>query len=595
MRVFQDKIRAFNLMSSQTEQIKAKLGIVEVVGAYIKLEKAGSNFKARCPFHTEKSASFFVSPTRDNYHCFGCNRGGDIFSFVQEIEGLDFVGSLEVLAAKAGVELKPIDIKLKTENERLYSILEEATKFYHTNLLQSEEAKKYLKNRQLAEDTVRRFRLGFAKAEWSTLLAHLTGQGFKEADIEKTGLIIPSNQSIRHAGGRYYDRFRGRVMFPLGDISGRTIGFSGRIVVPTEREEAKYINSPQTALYDKSRVLYGYDKAKAEIRAKDRCVLVEGQMDLVSSYQAGVLDTVAVSGTALTAYHLGLIKRLTDNLIMAFDGDTAGISAARRGINIALGLGMEVKIALLPDGLDPADLVVQDPANWQKAIAEATNVIDFYLAALARKNYDSRTLNKKISEEVLPYVARLPNVIDQAKFVSIIASFVGTREEPVWDELKKIRLEPGDMEGEFSASLPAQNKAGEPVKLARLEMIERKLFSLLFWLKTKNQSDLSATDLSAKLEAVLGAERFARQSADSETRQSELILEAELSYDGNEFLANEAEELLANLKEEFLRLELNELLIKIKQAEAGGGAIDSVIYLKRCQEITKEINDLKKT
>lgn len=591
-------------MSSQTEQIKAKLGIAEVVGAYIKLEKAGSNFKARCPFHNEKTASFFVSPARDSYHCFGCNRGGDIFSFVQEIEGLDFIGSLEVLAAKAGVELKPIDIKLKTANERLYAILEEATKFYHTNLLQSEEAKKYLKNRQLSEDTVRRFRIGFAKTEWSTLLAHLISKGFKEADLEKTGLIIPSNQSIRHAGGRYYDRFRGRVMFPLGDISGRTIGFSGRILVnpstalgaAAERQEAKYINSPQTALYDKSRVLYGYDKAKAEIRAKDQCVLVEGQMDLVSSYQAGVLNTVAVSGTALTAYHLGLIKRLTDNLIMAFDGDTAGISAARRGINIALGLGMEVKIALLPDGLDPADLVVQDPASWLKAIAEATNVIDFYLAALARKNYDSRTLNKKISAEVLPYVARLSNVIDQAKFVSTIAAFVGTREEPIWDELKKIRLEPSDLEVEFSASLPNPNQAGEgePVKLSRLEMIERKIFSLLFWLKTKDQPVLPMTDLAAKLEKVVGNERFARQSADYESHQSELILEAELSYDGNEFLANEAEELLANLKEEFLQLELNELLTKIKQADAGGGAIDSAIYLKRCQEITKEINNLKK-
>jgi len=581
-------------MSSQTEQIKAKIGIAEVVGSYIKLEKAGSNFKARCPFHNEKSASFFVSPARDNYHCFGCNRGGDIFSFVQEIEGLDFFGALEVLAAKAGVELKPVDIKLKTENERLYAILEEATKFYHTNLLQSVEAKDYLKKRQLSEDTVRRFRIGFAKADWSTLLNHLTSKGFKEEDIEKTGLIIPSNQSIRHAGGRYYDRFRGRVMFPLCDVSGRTIGFSGRIVITTDREEAKYINSPQTALYDKSRVLYGYDKAKAEIRNKDLCVLVEGQMDLVSSHQVGVLNTVAVSGTALTAYHLGLIKRLTDNLIMAFDGDTAGISAARRGINIALSLGMEVKIALLPDGQDPADLVAQNTESWIKAIAEATNVIDFYLAALARKNYDSRTLNKKISEEVLPYVARLSNVIDQARFVSKIASFVGTGEAPVWDELKKIRLEPSDLDIELNISSSSDN-ISEFIKFSRLEMIERKLFSLLFWLQTKDNPSLLASELLVKLKEVVNPERFARQNALYESHKGELILEAELSYEGDEFLVSEVGELLANLKEEFLRLELSELLRKIKNSEAGGGEeIDAVIYLKRCQEITKEINDLKK-
>jgi DNA primase len=580
-------------VSSQTEQIKAKLGIVEVIGSYIKLEKAGSNFKARCPFHNEKTASFFVSPARDNYHCFGCNRGGDIFSFVQEIEGLDFIGSLEVLAAKAGVELKPIDLKLKTENERLYSILEEATKFYHTNLLQSEEAKSYVKNRQLTEETVRQFRIGFAKADWSALLTHLVNKGFKETDIEKTGLIILSNQSIRHSGGRYYDRFRGRVMFPLSDISSRTVGFSGRIVISTEREEAKYINTPQTALYDKSRILYGYDKAKTEIRQKDFCVLVEGQMDLVSSHQAGVLNTVAVSGTALTAYHLSLIKRLTDNLIMAFDGDTAGINAARRGINIALGLGMEVKIALLPDGMDPADLVTQNPENWKKSVAEATNVIDFYLAALARKNYDSRTLNKKISEEVLPYVARLSNVIDQAKFIAQIASFVGTREEPIWDELKKIRLEPGGLDTEFVASLPVSAKLSEPTKFSRLEMIERKLFSLLFWLSTCKNPVLPASELSANLEKVLGSEGFASRSANYESRREELILEAELSYEGNDFLANESEELLANLKEELLRQELDEIMRKIKQLESSGGGLDIAIFLKRCQEITKEINQLK--
>ncbi len=579
-------------MSSQTEQIKSKLGIVEVIGSYIKLEKAGANFKARCPFHNEKSASFFVSPTRDNYHCFGCNRGGDIFSFVQDIEGLDFVGALEVLARRAGIELKPIDLKLKTENERLYAILEEATKFYHMNLLQNNEAKLYLKNRQLSEETVRRFRIGFSKPEWSTLLTHLTNKGFKESDIEKTGLIIPSNQSIRHAGGRYYDRFRGRIMFPLSDISGRTVGFSGRIIITSDREEAKYINSPQTALYDKSRILFGYDKAKAEIRAKDLCVLVEGQMDLVSSHQAGVLNSVAVSGTALTAYHLGLIKRLTDNLVMAFDGDTAGISAARRGINIALSLGMEVKIALLPDGLDPADLVNQSPLAWKQAVAESTNVIDFYLAVLARKKYDSRTLNKKISEEVLPYVARLSNVIDQAGFVSKIASFVGTREEPVWDELKKVRLDNTEVEGLSSAE--NLSSSTQMTGSSRLQLIERKLFGLLFWLKTQTNSILTTEDLSEKMSNILGIERFSSKSDLYENDKEQLILEAELSYEGNEFLVSESEELLAGLKEEFLKDELTLLLKKMKEAEEKGNDVDSMLYLKRCQEITKEINDLKK-
>jgi len=578
-------------MSSQVEQIKAKLGIVEIVGSYLKLEKAGSNFKACCPFHNEKTPSFFISPDRETYHCFGCNRGGDIFSFVQEIEGLDFFGALEVLAQKAGIELKPVDIKLKSENERFYAILEEATKFYHTALLQSLEAKQYVKNRQLTEETVRNFRIGYAKEDWSSLLNHLLQKGFKSEDIEKTGLIISSNQSLRHPGGRYYDRFRGRVMFPLSDVSGRTVGFSGRIVVASEREEAKYINTPQTTLYDKSRLLFGYDKAKSEIRKKDFCVLVEGQMDLVSSHQAGVINTVAVSGTALTSYHLNLIKILTDNLVMAFDGDTAGISAARRGINIALSLGMEVKIALLPDGLDPADLVVQDKTEWISAIERATNVIDFYLSALARKNYDSRTLNKKVSEDVLPYIARLTNSIDQAKFVSKVASFVGTKDEPIWDELKKIKLDFPD-----SDFLPGTSLTNNiPIKISKFSLIERKLFGLLYWLEGGRESELSPVVLRQEMSDILGQEKFTRQEESYLKDKNQLILEAEIYFESSANLKQGANELILVLKEEVLKQELDLLLNKIRELENTSDEEGMSGLLKRCQEITKEINNLKKT
>lgn len=571
-------------MSSQTEQIKAKLSIAEVIGSYVKLEKAGGNFKARCPFHNEKTPSFYVSPSRDSYHCFGCNRGGDIFTFVQEIEGLDFLGSLEVLARRAGVELKPVDVKARGESDRLHAVLEEAAKFYHTNLLQNSEAKEYLKKRKITEETVRSFRLGYSQPDWGTLYDHLKQKGFSDDEIEKTGLSIRTSQSVRHAGGRFYDRFRGRVMFPLNDQSGRPVGFSGRILVPNkEREEAKYINSPQTALYDKSRILFGYDKAKQEIRRQDFCVLVEGQMDLISSHQAGVKNCVAVSGTALTAHHLNLVKRLSDNLVMAFDGDTAGISAARKGIDLALSLGMEVKIALLPDGLDPADLVAQDEASWARAVATATNVIDFYLAALARKGYDPRTLNKKIAEEVLPYVARLGNIIDQAHFIGKIAAFVGTKEEPVWDELKKIRLEPVDSVREAAAV--AGETANEPARYSRQAMMERKLFGLLYWAE-------NLPDLESKLAAVLGADQFAKKSTEYANEKDTLSLEAELSYDGNEFLASEVEDLLAGLKEELLGEELSGLLGKIRLANLPDD--EQARCLARIQEIGKERENLKR-
>lgn len=569
-------------MSSQTEQIKAKLSIAEVVGSYIKLEKAGGNFKARCPFHNEKTPSFYVSPARDSWHCFGCNKGGDIFSFVEEIEGLDFLGALETLAARAGIELKPVDQKLRSENDRLYAVLEEATKYYHTNLLQSAEAKQYLKDRKITEETVRSFRLGFARPDWNGLYDNLKRKGFSDGEMEKAGLIIASSQSIRHSGGRYYDRFRGRIMFPLGDQSGRIVGFSGRIIIATgDREEAKYINTPQTALYDKSRILFGYDKAKAEIRRQDFCILVEGQMDLISSHQAGVKNAVAVSGTALTAQHLNLIKRLTDNLVMSFDGDLAGINAARRGVILALNLDLEVKIALLPDGLDPADLVAQTADSWPTAIAGAVHIVDFCLGALGRQTLDKRALVQKLTQEVLPFVAAVPNSIRQAEFVGKVASFARVNETAVWEELKKIAREPA-----FEAGRPLAVAPAPAVSVnSRRQTIERQLFGLLF-------SELGGPTAKLKegLEKAVGATKLAGLIALYEPEKDRLMLEAELTYAGNEFLDSEVDDLLVNLKDELLREELAGVL---RTLAAAPGDIAEATLLKRAQEIGREREQLK--
>ena len=314
-------------------------------------------------------------------------------------------------------------------------------------------------------------------------------------------------------------------------------------------------------------------------------------MDLIASHQASVVNAVAVSGTALTAFHLNLIKRLTDNLVMAFDGDTAGISAARRGINIALSLGMEVKIALLPDGLDPADLVAQDGGgNWHRAVAEATNVIDFYLASLARKNFDSRTLNRKIVEEVLPYVARLSNIIDQAHFVSKIASFVGTKEDPVWEELKKVKLEPE--ENLTLGNDKETSGGGKETALAdaRLTMILEQLFGLNYWLASK--SITISVDLPEKILTILGPDRFAKEQARMETIKDQLSLQAELSFEGNEFIEEEVKDLLCHLEDELLRLEQSDLLRQVQAGERDGQA--QAELLGRVQTIAVKREALKK-
>lgn len=575
-------------MSSPVELIKSRLGIIEVVGSYIKLEKAGANFKARCPFHNEKSASFFLSPSRESYHCFGCSKGGDIFSFVQEIEGVDFVGALELLAAKAGVELKPVDMKTKTLTERLRMLLEESTRFYEQALISNNDARTYLVKRSITDESIKNFRIGYAPDGWRNLADHLKGKGFSEEEMEKAGMVIRNDKRPGSLGTSFYDRFRDRVMFPLCDISGHVVGFSGRILHPSEKEQAKYVNSPQTELYDKSSVLFGYDKAKLDIKKRDYCVLVEGQMDLVLSHQAGVTNTVAVSGTALTEKHLGLIKRLSDNLIMAFDGDLAGISAARRAIDLALALGMEVKGALLPDGLDPADLVQKDKNLWLKAIADSKNIIDFYLDVLAQKNYGQRELNAKITSEVLPYVSKIGNALDQAHFVTKIAAYLRMEEQPVWTELKKIKNE---VVNNFSGE---EKQARAVATDSRIDTILHRLLSFIFWIEDSKQTSIDINKKRAELEKILGADIYEQKLASCQDKKSRMALEAELTYGQAGDPGGIFEELLNNLHEELLRQELHQVMLRLKEAEMKGDKELLEENLKKCQTLTIEINNLKK-
>ncbi|OHA86334.1 MAG: DNA primase, partial [Candidatus Zambryskibacteria bacterium GWB1_40_5] len=281
-------------MSSSVDQIKSKIDIVSLISSYIKLEKAGTNYKGRCPFHNEKTPSFFVSPDRGSYYCFGCQAKGDIFTFVQEFEGLDFIGSLKVLADQAGVVLESYNVGEKTEKQRLHSVLEQAVFFYQKKFSDNKEAQDYLKNRGVSEKTIKDFRIGFAPADWRELFDYLSGREIGEKDMLAVGLIKQKEGTTS-----YYDTFRGRIMFPINDSSGRPVGFSGRILVSDDKSP-KYLNSPETVLFNKSEILFGLDKAKKDIRLRDYSILVEGQMDLIMLHQIGMTNAVASSGTALT-------------------------------------------------------------------------------------------------------------------------------------------------------------------------------------------------------------------------------------------------------------------------------------------------------
>ena len=355
-------------MSTPVEQIKERLGIADVVGSYIKLDRSGSSLKGKCPFHNEKTPSFFVSPARNSYYCFGCQAKGDIFTFVQEFEGLDFIGALRVLAQRANVTLTKIDPKVRSEYARLYLCLEKATRFYEQKLQDTPEAKTYLDGRGLLPETIKTWRIGFAPNDWRQLFDHLQKEGFTPDEMGKVGLIKRSEQDR----SRFYDAFRGRVMFPIRDSASRVIAFSARILPSLDDgKTGKYINSPETILFSKSHTLYGFDRAKLVIRQKDATILVEGQMDLLMAHQAGFENTVASSGTALTEEQLIRLKRLSENLLISFDSDSAGVRASERAIRLALALGMNVKVIAIEKGKDPAELIQKDPPAWERAVSGA--------------------------------------------------------------------------------------------------------------------------------------------------------------------------------------------------------------------------------
>lgn len=566
-------------MSSPTHQIKERLSIVDVVGSYIKLERAGANYRARCPFHSERTPSFFVSPERNSYYCFGCGAKGDIFSFVQQFEGLDFKGALYALADKAGVEIKPEDPKKKDEREKLYSILEAASIFFQNQLQEREEAINYLSKRGIKTQTIQKWRLGYALDEWRKLLEHLTSQGFSQEEALNAGLVKQSND-------RTYDVFRGRVMFPIADSAGRIVAFSGRDIKEKENSRVpKYINTPETLLFNKSRVLYGFDKAKHSIRSYNFAIVVEGQTDLLMVHQTEFTNTVALSGTALTNYQLDMIKRLSPNLLLALDADEAGISSAGKSAMRALSIGMDVKVADLPEGKDPADLVLSDKENWRNAIRNAFHIVDFHLALLERKGLDDRKFRLAVSKNILPYISIMPNKIDQSHFISRIASRLNLGEDIIREEVAKISPDE-HLEGLDLEKSGEESPAGEEVHTrSREELIERQLSGIVLWQESLREPWIDTAWVRGELERIGQIEI---EGGDSE----ELIFEAERFYSESQSLEKEVASLIFSLEKEKTEKEFGEVLRELKQAEQEGTEERAQELREKCQKISERINNL---
>ena len=457
-------------MSSDIEEIKSRLNIVDVVGNYVKLDKAGINYRARCPFHNEKSPSFFVSPSRQLWHCFGgCNEGGDIFKFVMKIEGVEFADALKILADKAGVQLRRDSAdwqKMKSERQTLLDICERASKFFTVQLEKSKtgaEAKQYLLKRGMKEETIRDWRMGYAPDNWQGLSDYLVGQGFSREAIVNAGLGIKKDSQ------KFFDRFRSRIMFPIFDLNSSVVGFTGRVF--NSADEAKYLNTPNTLLYDKSRALYGMDKAKMEIRKKDFCVLVEGNVDCIMSHQAGIKNCIAVSGTALTPIHLGIIKRYSSNLVLAFDMDLAGNNATKKGIDMALKNGFNVKVISMVSEKDPADIILlEGESKWADLVNNAKPINQFYFD-LAFKNRNPELLEdkKKIVNDLLPVFRKIGNNIEQSYWIEELSNKLKIKEEDIRVEMKKVKVEESSFE---------EVKDVVKEKKTRREMLEEGLLSI---------------------------------------------------------------------------------------------------------------------
>ena len=561
-------------MDSQIEEIKNKLDIVGLVNEYAPLKKAGRNYKALCPFHNEKTASFMVSPDRQIFKCFGCSEGGDIFAFYKRIEGVEFGEAMKVLANRAGVRLKEFKpTRAEQQKETLFKAHELASRFYHHLLTKHPVGKKaldYLKARGVKQKSIDDFQLGFAPEKESPLVDYLKKKEFSIQDITISGLGTVST-------GKPRDWFRGRIMFPISDTSGRCVAFSGRALGNTE---PKYLNSPETPVFSKSKALYGINLAKANIQKEKTAVLVEGNLDVISSFQVGVTNVVAPLGTSLTETQVEILRRWAENLLFAFDTDLAGDAAAKRAINIAENVDMNIRIVQLSSGKDPDDLIRKDPLLWKKAVKSAVPIYDYYIES-AIKNYgvEGAEAKRKIAAEVLPQIAAINNDIFKAHYLQLIASRLRVEEDVLREALKKYQA------GE---KMPPSIKEilDRPLNETRATLIEKYLLALILqsarlpdYISEKLFEELKYREIFKILKSFYEKEGKLKIKALGKSVPEALLPEFDelLLFEVSEEILTEeaAVEKEINycslrLKELNLRTKLKDLSLAIKQAESVG-------------------------
>lgn len=588
---------------SDTQLIKDKIDVVDFIGEYIPLKPAGVNHKGLCPFHHEKTPSFMVNRERAGWHCFGCGKGGDIFSFVQEIEGMEFVEALRLLAERAGVPLvwRAGDANESSQRTRIKDINVAAARFFHKFLLQMPPAKPalaYLRQRGLKDETIEAWAIGFIPDQWDLLTQYLLKKGNSIDDLVASGLTIQRDNADRASRRGFYDRFRGRIMFPLWDVHGAVIGFTGRVLVETEHSGGKYVNTPQTVVYDKSRVVFGLNKAKQEIKSKNLIVMVEGQMDVIACHQAGMINVVATSGTALTDEQVKLLKRYSLNLNIAFDADAAGQAAAKRGIDIALMQGMNIKIIQIPEGQgkDPDECLKQNPAAWFEAVKNARHIMQWYLdKALRGKDLSDPKQKQAVANEVLPEIARIPYAVEKDYWLRELSAKLNVEVAVLREDLQRVvrQNETRNWKPETRVDQSSHESVTRDEQSSRLDILIERLLMLLIrfqlsqfpishfqffddYLSTYKHRDLyfamrQSYNAIGSLDIAKLRESFIPDNL-AENPIDLLLMKADLEYSGfdEKKVKIEAEQIVKQIKDQWTRARRQSLQRQMAEAERAG-------------------------
>jgi len=451
------------------DEIRDRCSILDVVSPYVALKRSGKNYKGLCPFHTEKTPSFMVNPDTQRWKCFGCGASGDVFTFVMQMEQLTFAEAVEQLAAKVGVKITydPQESKTVSERNKILRINSAAAQFFQKSLEQSANARDYVKQRGISNETAKKFKLGYAPADWQALADYLRGQGIKPEDAAKAGLLIP-----RESGQGFYDRFRNRLIFPIQDVQDRIIAFGGRALGD---ESAKYINSPESMVFAKNRILYALNFARKAIAEKGFAIIVEGYMDILAAHEAGITNAVATMGTALTLEHVRLLGRYTKKAVLAFDADSAGMAAAIRGGPMFDEAEFDVRIVPMPSGEDPDSFIRKSgPAAFLEAVAEALPIPDYRISVIASKhNINTKAGKLALLNEVMPIIAEVDKQIERERLISLVSPYhpnfgsgIAPAEVHIRQEIERLRRKK-----EQSAYKKDSAEDSEAEKIGQAELI----------------------------------------------------------------------------------------------------------------------------